>query len=101
MTSVTTKKIPYISAVQFKESFYEPAPEIGYVFIGNHLPYANENIPNSIVDSVNDEKLAWDNMIAAKKITGNDVELVIPKLLVFIFSSTFSKSCLYDSGICI
>jgi hypothetical protein len=80
MTSVTTKKIPYISAVQFKESFYEPAPEIGYVFIGNHLPYANENIPNSIVDSVNDEKLSWDNMIAAKKITGNDVELVISKL---------------------
>jgi hypothetical protein len=79
MTSVTTKKIPYISAVQFKESFYEPAPEIGYVFIGNHLPYFDENVPNSIVDSVNDEKLAWENMIAAKKITGNDVELVIPK----------------------
>jgi hypothetical protein len=80
MTSVTTKKIPYISAVQFKESFFEPAPEIGYVFIGNHLPYANESSPNLIVDSVNDEKLAWENMIAAKKITGNDVELVIPKL---------------------
>ena len=80
MTSVTTKKIPYISAVQFKESFYEPAPEIGYVFIGNHLPYFDENVPNSIVDSVNDEKLAWENMIAAKKITGNDVELVIPKI---------------------
>jgi hypothetical protein len=80
MTSVTTKKIPYISAVQFKESFYEPAPEIGYVFVGNHLPYANESSPNSIVDSVNDEKLAWENMIAAKKITGNDVELVIPKI---------------------
>lgn len=79
MTSVTSKKIPYISAVQFKESFYEPAPEIGYVFIGNHLPYFDENVPNSIVDSVNDEKLAWENMIAAKKITGNDVELVIPK----------------------
>jgi hypothetical protein len=80
MTSVTSKKIPYISAVQFKESFFEPAPEIGYVFVGNHLPYANESSPNPIVDSVNDEKLAWENMIAAKKITGNDVELVIPKL---------------------
>jgi hypothetical protein len=80
MTSVTSKKIPYISAVQFKESFFEPAPEIGYVFVGNHLPYANESIPNSIVDSVNDEKLTWENIIAAKKITGNDVELVIPKL---------------------
>jgi hypothetical protein len=80
MTSVTSKKIPYISAVQFKESFFEPAPEIGYVFVGNHLPYANESSPNPIVDSVNDEKLAWENMIAAKKITGNDVELVIPKI---------------------
>jgi hypothetical protein len=80
MTSVTSKKIPYISAVQFKESFFEPAPEIGYVFVGNHLPYANESSPNPIVDSVNDEKLTWENIIAAKKITGNDVELVIPKL---------------------
>ena len=80
MTSVTSKKIAYISAVQFKESFYEPSSEIGYVYIGNHLPYANESSPNSIVDSVNDEKAVWDNMIAAKRITGNDVELVIPKI---------------------
>jgi hypothetical protein len=80
MTSVTSKKIAYTSAVQFKESFYEPSPEVGYVYIGNHLPYANESSPNSIVDSINDEKLTWDNMIAAKKITGNDVELVIPKI---------------------
>ena len=79
MTSVTSKKIAYISAVQFKESFYEPSPEVGYVYIGNHLPYANESSPNSIVDSIEDEKSVWDNMIAAKKITGNDVELVIPK----------------------
>ena len=80
MTSVTSKKIAYISAVQFKESFYEPSPEVGYVYVGNHLPYANESSPSSIVDSVNDEKLTWDNMIAAKKISGNDVELVIPKI---------------------
>jgi len=80
MTSVTTKKVSYISAVQFKESFYEPSPEIGYVYVGNHVPYADESSPDSIVDSVNDEKLVWENMIAAKKITGNDVELVIPKV---------------------
>ena len=80
MTSVTSKKIAYISAVQFKEAFYEPSPEVGYVFIGNHLPYVNESSPSTIVDSVLDEKSAWDNMIAAKKITGNDVELVIPKI---------------------
>jgi hypothetical protein len=81
MTSVTSKKISYLTAVQFKESFYEPSPEVGYVYLGNHLPYVNESSPNSIVDSVSDEKQVWDNMIAAKKITGNDVELVIPKII--------------------
>lgn len=80
MPSVTSKKLAYIAAVQFKESFYEPAPEIGYVFIGNHLPYVDENNPTTTVDSISDEKLVWDNMYAAKKITGNDVELVIPKV---------------------
>ncbi len=76
--TVTSKKLPYIAAVQFKESFYEPAPEVGYVYIGRHTAYADEDSPDNIVDSVIDEKLAWENMIAAKRITGNDVELVIP-----------------------
>lgn len=80
MTSVTSKKLSYITAVQFKESFYEPSPEVGYVFIGNHLAYANESNPPIITDSVVDEKTSWDNMYAAKRITGNDVELVIPKV---------------------
>jgi len=80
MTSATSKKIAYIAASQFKESFYEPSPTVGYVFLGNHLPYTNENIPSAIIDSIADEKNSWDNMIAAKKITGNDVEFVIPRV---------------------
>jgi hypothetical protein len=80
MTSATSKKIAYIAASQFKESFYEPSPTVGYVFIGNHLAYTDENIPPSIKDSIADEKNSWDNMIGAKKITGNDVEFVIPRV---------------------
>lgn len=80
MPSVTSKKLAYIAAVQFKESFYEPSPEVGYVFMGNHLAYANESNPSTISDTVFDEKSAWDNMYAAKKISGNDVELVIPRV---------------------
>jgi len=77
----TSKKLPFNNAEQFKESFFEPEPAtVGYVFIGNHVPYANESSPNFIVDSVSDEKSVWDNMFAAKKITGNDVELVIPRV---------------------
>ena len=80
-TNYTSKKLSFNNAEQFKESFYEPEPAtVGYIFIGNHVPYANESSPNSIVDSSFDEKSAWDNMFAAKKITGNDVELVIPRV---------------------
>lgn len=78
MPSVTSKKLPYIASIQFKESFYEPSPEVGYVYIGKPLAYENEETPDTTIDSVNDEKLIWENMIAAKRITGNDVELVIP-----------------------
>ena len=59
----TSKKLGFNNAEQFKESFYEPEPTtVGYVFIGNHVPYANESSPNSIVDSVSDEKSVWDNI---------------------------------------
>ena len=76
----TSKKLSFNNAEQFKESFAEPQPTVGYLFIGNNVPYANESSPNSIVDSTFDEKSVWDNMFAAKKITGNDVELVLPRI---------------------
>ena len=80
-TNYTSKKLSFNNAEQFKESFFEPEPAtVGYVFIGNHVPYANESSPNSIVDSTSDEKSVWDNMFAARRITGNDVELVIPRV---------------------
>jgi hypothetical protein len=79
-TFYTSKKLSFNNAEQFKESFAEPQPTVGYMFIGNNVPYANESSPNSIVDSTSDEKTVWDNMFAAKKVTGNDVELVIPRI---------------------
>ena len=80
MTSFTSKKLPFFSAAQFKESLSESAPAINYVFIGNHIPYANEASPDIISDTVSAEKTVWDNMYAAKRITGNDVEHVIPRI---------------------
>ena len=78
-TTYTSKKLSYNSAQQFKESFAEPNPSIGYLFIGNHLPWTNEDSPDAIQDDVSDEKSIWDKMFAARRITGNDVELVIPR----------------------
>ena len=81
MSDYTSKKLAFNNAEQFKESFYEPEPTtIGYVFLGNHIGFTNEDTPDSINDTVYDEKTVWDYMFAAKKVTGNDVELVIPKI---------------------
>jgi hypothetical protein len=80
MSSYTSKKLAFNTAEQFKESFFEFTPTIGYLFIGNHLPYPNDDVVEPIYDRVADEKSVWDNMYAARKITGNDVELVIPRV---------------------
>jgi len=81
MSSVIFKKLPFNNAEQFKESFSEAnTPTIAYVFIGNHIAYANESSPDSIVDTIASEKSIWDNMFAAKRVTGNDAQLVIPRV---------------------
>ena len=81
MSSIITKKLSFHDAEQFKEAFSEAnTPTISYVTIGNHVPYANESSPDSIVDTLSAEKAAWDNVFAGKRITGNDAQLVIPRV---------------------
>jgi hypothetical protein len=81
-TSYTSEKLSLNSAEIFKESFAnisESCP-IQYIFIGKHTPYSNELSPNPIVETISTEKEVWDNMFAAKRLTANDVELVIPRV---------------------
>ena len=80
MPSVTFKNLSYHNAEQFKEAFYEPQPDIGYVFLSRHIPWPNDDNPTTPNDCNFCERNVWDNMFAAKRITGNDVELVIPKI---------------------
>ena len=80
MPSYISKKLAFNNAEQFKESFFEETPTIGYVTIGNHLPYTNEASPDTIDESLLSEKSIWDNIYAGKRITGNDVELVISRV---------------------
>ena len=78
-TNYTAEKLSLFVAEQFNESFFEPEPTtIGYVFIGNHLPYIDENVTPEINESDQTEKEVWDTMFAAKRITGTDINLVIP-----------------------
>jgi hypothetical protein len=80
MPSYISNKVPFNTAEQFKESFSEFTPTIGYVFIGNHIPNENDDVVADITESVSTDKQVWDNMYAAKKVTGFDVELVAPKV---------------------
>ena len=76
----TSEKLALDNAERFKDSFSETDPSIQYVFIGNHTPYSNESSAPNIVETVSSEKTVWDNMFAAKRVTANDVELVIPRV---------------------
>lgn len=82
MPSINTKKIAYSKAKLWKDSIQQASNvcPVLYVSIGNHVPYANESSPDSIVDTIETEKEVWDNIFAAKRVTGNDVELVIPRV---------------------
>ena len=80
-TKYTSKKIAINNAEQFKESFYEPEPAtLGYVFLGRSNAWPNESSPQSIDDTVADEKKIWNDIFAGKRITGSDVRLVVPRV---------------------
>lgn len=77
-TKYTSKKLPLYLAEQFTESFYEPEPtSIGYVFIGKHNNYTSEPTIEDVDETPKSEKEIWRNIIAAKKITGNDINIVL------------------------
>jgi hypothetical protein len=77
-TNYISKKLSLFLAEQFTESFYEPEPtSIGYVFIGKHNSYTPTDSPEQISETSKTELQLWRNMIAAKKITGTDINLVI------------------------
>jgi hypothetical protein len=79
--SYVAQKLRYKTAQKYKEAFSaNEAPFISYIFIGNHMPWANVANADIIIDTVSTEKSLWNNMIAAKKITGNDVQLVTERV---------------------
>lgn len=79
-SSYTSKKLRVGSANQFIDSFRPDGTSgPGYIFIARHLPWANEANPDLASDTTFNEREIWNNLIAAKKITSNDVEFAIPR----------------------
>lgn len=75
-------KLSYDTAYRFVEDFSSTDhSSLKYVFIGNSNQYANsDNTIPDISDTPKDEKSIWNTMFAAKRTTGNDVEMVVPKV---------------------
>ena len=76
----TSKKLRFNNAEQFKEAFSETNASVGYVYLSQHLPWEIPSSPDTLTDTTAAEKYIWNNMIAAKKVTGNDVEFVVPRI---------------------
>lgn len=80
MSSATFIKFRVNNAEQFKESVSEPSPNTNlYLTYGKINAWANDSSPPSANSSVGTEYEIWNNMIAGKKILGNDISHVIPR----------------------
>jgi hypothetical protein len=79
-SSYTSQKLKTFVSKNFKDSFKEVSPKkIGYIFLSKSSEYPNENLVTNLVDTVEQEKEIWDNMLLAKKVIPKDIELVIPR----------------------
>ena len=80
MLSNSPKNFSVNNAEQFKESVSEPSPTYLYLTFGKTEAWSNEASPplaNTSPSAVYD---VWKNMIGGKRITGNDVYHVIPRI---------------------
>ena len=80
MVALTTKNIKIAAAEEFIESVSEPASSNLYVVIGRSVPWSNDSSPDIANDSIYDQTILWNNMIAGKKITGNDLSHVVKRV---------------------
>jgi hypothetical protein len=65
------------NAMQFKEASTESSPDTLYLFIGRPQPWANENAPDTPLDTVQSSYSAYKDMIALKKINNNDISHLV------------------------
>jgi len=102
MTAISTVGFRINSAEQLLESVSEPASTMLYVCYGKSTPWANDSLPNTTIDSLANTNEIWRNLIAGKKVTGNDVTLV-SKRFTWTSGTTYDQyddtsSILYDGN---
>ena len=80
MSKLITNNIKLFNVDQFIESFSEPNFNIYYFFVGNPVPFANDNSPPVLNDNVQTTLIdPYDNMIYGKRITSSDIIQMTPR----------------------
>lgn len=79
MATITTLAFANQAAIQFLDLISNGEYNV-YFFIGRQLPWVNEPLPDTPVDTVNSFKTLWDNMWAAQLVTPNNGSLVVPRI---------------------
>lgn len=79
MVAVYSKNLQIFNAEQFKESVSEELGSKLYLTVGKVSPWPNDATPPQANSSVISATEVWNNMIAAKLITGFDISHVIPR----------------------
>lgn len=79
--SNVSRRLGYERAFTFYDSLVTTANDaaVGYVMLGRSLPWDANDTPPAIYDTENTLFDTYNNFLGGKKITGNDVYLVIPR----------------------
>jgi len=80
MSKLITNNIKLFNVDQFIESFSEPNFNIYYYFVGNPIPFTNDNSPPILYDNVQTTLVdPYENMIYGKRITSSDIVQMAPR----------------------
>lgn len=79
MPAIVTQNFRYSIASEFLNTFARDDISY-YLYIGRILPWANENSPDSGNSAIVTQRDAWHSMTSAKRIRGDSVRLVLPRV---------------------
>lgn len=80
MTAIITEKFKIFLAEKFKEAFETAVDKNLYLFIGKPLEWADEDAPDTPLDTVDLEYKVWDDIEALKKISAGYVSHAVPRI---------------------
>lgn len=79
MSSARSKNIDIFVAKQVKEAVSEPSPSNVYLTFGKSSSWPSESSPTQANASVDVYNQVWNNMIGAKRVTGNNIRHAVPR----------------------